>query len=104
MNLTYIRGEIEHMRRQILRQRKEIQTLERAELSTKSAEELLARLQTRVDGRRILRAADQHFSFWVALQEEKCVGENYHKLREFRRQRKLSLSRHRHSVTWVPTG
>jgi hypothetical protein len=38
------------MRRQILRQRKEIQTLQRAGISTKSAEELLARMQTKVEG------------------------------------------------------
>jgi len=50
MDLTYIRGEIEHMRRQILRQRKEIQTLQRAGIATKSGEELLARMQTKVDG------------------------------------------------------
>jgi hypothetical protein len=36
-----IRSEIEHMRRQILRQRKEIQDLQRAGIPTKSAEELL---------------------------------------------------------------
>jgi hypothetical protein len=38
------------MRRQILRQRKEIRDLQRAEISTTSAEELLARMQTKVDG------------------------------------------------------
>ena len=43
-------GEIEHMRRQILRQRKEIQDLQRAGISTVSAEELLGRMQTKVDG------------------------------------------------------
>jgi hypothetical protein len=36
MELSYIRNEIEHMRRQILRQRKEIQDLQRAGISTKS--------------------------------------------------------------------
>jgi hypothetical protein len=45
-----IRGEIEHMRRQILRQRKQIQTLQRAGISTMSAEELLARMRTKVNG------------------------------------------------------
>lgn len=50
--------------------------------------------------RRILRAAEQSFPYWVALQEEKCVGENYHKLRDFCRECELSLSRHGHSVTW----
>ena len=42
--------EIEHMRRQILRQRKEIQDLQRAGISTKSGEELLERMQAKVDG------------------------------------------------------
>jgi hypothetical protein len=37
MNIGYIRSEIEHMRRQILRQRKEIQDLQRAGIPTKSA-------------------------------------------------------------------
>ena len=50
MDLDLIRGEIEQMRRQILRQRKEIQDLQRAGISTKSADELLARMQTKVDG------------------------------------------------------
>jgi hypothetical protein len=50
MDLSTVRVEIEHMRRQILRQRKEIQALQRAGISTVSAEELLARMQTKVDG------------------------------------------------------
>jgi hypothetical protein len=50
MDLSIIRGEIEHMRRQILRQRKEMQDLQRAGISTSSAEELLGRMQTKVDG------------------------------------------------------
>jgi hypothetical protein len=45
-----IRNEIEHMRRQILRQRKEIRDLQRAGISTKSAEELLTRMLAKVDG------------------------------------------------------
>ena len=45
-----IRSEIEHMRRQILRQRKEIQDLQRAGIPTKSAEELLGRMLAKVDG------------------------------------------------------
>jgi hypothetical protein len=36
-------------RRQILRQRREIRDLQRAGFPTKSAEELLARMQTKVD-------------------------------------------------------
>jgi hypothetical protein len=50
MDLNFIRGEIEHMRRQILRQRKEIQSLQRAGIPTKSAEELLGRMEAKVDG------------------------------------------------------
>jgi hypothetical protein len=49
MELPYIRAEIETRRRQILRQRKEIQALQRAGISTRSAEELLARMQAKVD-------------------------------------------------------
>ena len=44
--------------------------------------------------------ADQNFPFWVALHELRCIGQNYHKLRDFCRERELSLSRHGHSVTW----
>jgi hypothetical protein len=36
MELNFIRGEIEHMRRQMLRQRKEILALQRAGIPTKS--------------------------------------------------------------------
>jgi hypothetical protein len=50
MDLNSIRSEIEHMRRQILRQRKEIQALQRAGIPTKSAEELLGRMEAKVDG------------------------------------------------------
>jgi hypothetical protein len=49
MRLSTVRSEIEHMRRQIHRQRREIRDLQRAGISTKSAEELLARMQTKVD-------------------------------------------------------
>jgi hypothetical protein len=38
------------MRRQIARHRKEIQDLQRAGISTKSADELLVRMQRKVDG------------------------------------------------------
>ena len=55
MDLNFIRGEIEHMRRQILRQRKEIQALRRAGIPTKSADELLERMQAKVDGLRLER-------------------------------------------------
>jgi septal ring factor EnvC (AmiA/AmiB activator) len=50
MNIEYIRSEIEQMRRQILRQRKEIQNLQRAGIHTQSAEELLERMLAKVDG------------------------------------------------------
>jgi hypothetical protein len=50
MGLDAVRNEIEHMRRQILRQRKEIRDLQRAGISTKSAEELLTRMLAKVDG------------------------------------------------------
>jgi hypothetical protein len=49
MSLKSIRAEIEYMRRQIQGQRKEVQSLERAGISTKSAEELLARMLAKVD-------------------------------------------------------
>ena len=49
MDLASIRNEIELRRRQILRQRKEIQALQRAGIPTKSAEELLVRMLSKVD-------------------------------------------------------
>ena len=49
MQLSAIRSEIEQMRRQIHRQRGEIRDLQRAGIPTKPAEELLARMQTKVD-------------------------------------------------------
>ena len=49
-DLPYLRAEIEHMRRQIFRQRGEIRDLERARISTKSAEELLERMLAKVYG------------------------------------------------------
>jgi hypothetical protein len=49
MNLEQIRTEIERMRHQILRQRKDIQSLQRAGISTLPAEALLARMQATVD-------------------------------------------------------
>jgi hypothetical protein len=49
-DLPYLRAEIEHMRRQIVRQRKEMRDLERAGIPTTSAEELLERMQLKVDG------------------------------------------------------
>ena len=49
MQLAAIRAEIEHMRRQVERQRKDIQSLQLAGISTGSAEELLAKMLTKVD-------------------------------------------------------
>jgi hypothetical protein len=49
-DLNFIRAEIEHKRRQIVRHRKEIQDLQRAGIATKSADELLVRMQAKVDG------------------------------------------------------
>ena len=49
MQLAHIRSEIEHMRRQIARQRKEMLDLQRAGISTKPAAELLARMLAKVD-------------------------------------------------------
>ena len=49
MKLEHIRAEIERMRYQIARQRKEIQSLQRAGISTLPAEALLARMQGTVD-------------------------------------------------------
>ena len=49
-DLHYLRAEIERMRRQLARQRKEIRDLQRAGISTKAAEELLERMLAKVDG------------------------------------------------------
>ena len=48
--------------------------------------------------RRILRGADNTHPHWVALEEDKCVGEGFHALRRFCGERGLSLSRHGHSA------
>jgi hypothetical protein len=49
MKLEHIRAEIERTRYQISRQRKDIQSLQRAGISTLPAEALLARMQANVD-------------------------------------------------------
>jgi hypothetical protein len=49
-DLPYLRAEIERMRYQIGRQRKEIRALQKASIPTKSAEELLERMLAKVDG------------------------------------------------------
>jgi hypothetical protein len=48
MDLSRIREELCQMRRQILRQRKEIRKLQLAGVSTAAAEELMARMKSRV--------------------------------------------------------
>lgn len=48
--LDYLRGEIERMRAQVVRQRKEILQLQRAGISTASADALLQRMLDKVDG------------------------------------------------------
>jgi hypothetical protein len=48
-DLNYVRNEIEHMRVQVSRQRKEILQLQRSGISTASAELLLARMHTKID-------------------------------------------------------
>ncbi|GGI31708.1 hypothetical protein GCM10010987_65760 [Bradyrhizobium guangdongense] len=47
--LEYVRSEIDRMRAQVGRQRKEILQLQRAGIGTASAEALLARMQAKVD-------------------------------------------------------
>jgi hypothetical protein len=49
MDLEFIRADIQQRRRQIFRQRREILDLQRAGISTRSAEELLARMLAKVD-------------------------------------------------------
>ena len=48
-DIDYIRGEIERMRTQVGRQRKEILTLQRAGISTVSAEALMERMLNKID-------------------------------------------------------
>lgn len=49
-SLEFVRREIEYMRGQVGRQRKEILTLQRAGIPTASAEELLQRMLDKIDG------------------------------------------------------
>jgi hypothetical protein len=49
MGLDYVRSEIERMRVQVGRQRREILQLQRAGISTAAAELLLARMHTKID-------------------------------------------------------
>ena len=48
-DIHFIRGEIEHMRSQVAKQRKEILSLQRAGVSTASAELLLERMLNKID-------------------------------------------------------
>jgi hypothetical protein len=48
-DIHFIRGEIEHMRQQVAKQRKEIFTLQRAGISTAAAELLLGRMLSKID-------------------------------------------------------
>jgi hypothetical protein len=50
MGLDHVRSEIEHMRFQVGRQRKEILQLQRAGISTASAELLLQRMLAKIEG------------------------------------------------------
>jgi len=50
MQLETIRGEIERMRAQVARQRKEILALQRAGIPTASADALLQRMLDKIDG------------------------------------------------------
>jgi hypothetical protein len=50
MGLDHVRSEIEHMRVQVGRQRKEILQLQRAGISTASAELLLGRMLAKIEG------------------------------------------------------
>ena len=49
MAIDHVRSEIEHMRVQVGRQRKEILQLQRAGLSTAAAELLLGRMHAKID-------------------------------------------------------
>jgi len=49
MRLEHVRSEIEYMRGQVSRQRKEILLLQRAGISTASAEALLQRMLDKID-------------------------------------------------------
>ena len=49
MALEHVRSEIEHMRVQVVRHRKEMLQLQRAGISTASAEKLLKRMLEKID-------------------------------------------------------
>jgi hypothetical protein len=64
MQLDYVRSEIERMRTQVGRQRKEILQLQRAGIPTTSAEALLQRMLDKIDSlcaeREKLKAEQKH--------------------------------------------
>jgi hypothetical protein len=64
VQLDYVRSEIERMRNQVGRQRKEILLLQRAGISTASAETLLQQMLDKIDGlcaqRDKLKAEQKH--------------------------------------------
>jgi hypothetical protein len=49
MGLDHVRSEIEHMRVQVARQRREILQLQKAGIATASAEALLERMLSKID-------------------------------------------------------
>jgi hypothetical protein len=49
---------------------------------------------------RIERVVEGSFPYWVCLPEEKCIGANFEKHREFCRTHRLALSKHGHAVVW----
>ena len=77
MDLDHVRSEIEHMRVQVVRHRKEILQLERAGISTVAAEALLQRMLDKID--RLCEERDklkkeQPAKRIGALGGRKCVG------------------------------
>jgi hypothetical protein len=65
-DLAYLRAEIDRMRRQMVRQRNDITSLQRAGISAKPAEELLERMAANVDGlcaERDRLAREQHAKY-----------------------------------------
>jgi hypothetical protein len=49
---------------------------------------------------RLERIAEGSFPYWICLPEEKCIGANFQKHREFCRAHGLTLSKHGHSIVW----
>lgn len=49
---------------------------------------------------RLERSAEGHFPYWVAVPGEQCMGENYHRHRDFCREHNLKLSNYGPSVVW----